>query len=68
MQRHLNEARAADGVRELAQMSIRRDCIPYVRAGKTGRRRIAKSVEIHVVIGNIEAWVIEDVEGVHIVA
>src|ERR1700680_2513905 len=67
MQRHLDEAWAADGVCERAQMSNRRNCISYRRAGKARGRRVTESVEINAIVGNIEARVIEDIEGVHVV-
>src|SRR5580700_3730951 len=67
MQRHLDETRAADGVCERAQMSNRRNCISYRRAGKARGRRVTESVEINAIVGNIEARVIEDIEGVHVV-
>src|ERR1700680_502743 len=48
-------------------MSNRRNCISYRRAGKTRRGRVAESIEIDAIVGDVEARVIEDIEGVHVV-
>src|SRR6516225_3255451 len=76
MQCHLQETRAADGVLDQAEFAAGRADITHVRSavllagdGKRSRvlRRICKvRIEFHVVVGGIEARMVEDVERLNI--
>src|ERR1700732_2684154 len=70
MQRHLNKAGTADGVLQFTQVARRRANISAGagdarrEARKTVYRRVREEgIEIDIVAGDVEARVIEDVEG-----
>ena len=74
MQRHLNKAGTADGVLQSAEVARRRANISAGardarrEAGKTIYRRVREEgIEIDIVAWDIEARVIEDIEGDYIV-
>src|SRR5467141_2477933 len=78
MQRHLQESRAADGVLDEAELSARGtligtlktnpSCSCEARAGTVVRWIGEVRIESDVVVWSIEAWVIENIERLHIEA
>src|SRR5260370_25026096 len=70
MQRHLYEARAADGVLQLSQVARWRECISqYSRTTSgIGLRRITEPrIERNIVARNIEAGMVEDIERLQVI-
>src|ERR1700732_1537983 len=49
-------------------MSVGRDCVLFVRTTELGGRRVAEGIEIHVVVGDIETRVIENVERIYVIS
>ncbi len=70
MQRHLHEARAADGMLQLSQVARWRECISqYSRiTSRIGLRGITEPrIERNIVAGNIEAGMIENIERLQVI-
>jgi hypothetical protein len=78
MQRHLKEPRTSNGVLNDAKVATRRTGIGVGRSSDAwiepgihlvvDRRIAEKWIELDIVVGDIEAWMVEDVECLHVVS